>query len=137
MQHFLPADILLPKKDFEKWAVIACDQYTSEPAYWQAVAENVGSAPSALNIMLPEIFLEDESEKRIAKINQTMQEYLAGGVFNEYKDLSLIHIYRKKYALYDHKAVTGEDGGEELKVLQAHMEDIGYTLYSVRGDYKE
>ena len=44
---------------------------------------------------------------------------------------------RKKYALYDHKAVTGEDGGEELKVLQAHMEDIGYTLYSVRGDYKE
>lgn len=43
---------------------------------------------------------------------------------------------RKKYALYDHKAVTGEDGGEELKVLQAHMEDIGYTLYSVRGDYK-
>ena len=86
MQHFLPADILLPKKDFEKWAVIACDQYTSEPAYWQAVAENVGSAPSALNIMLPEIFLEDESEKRIAKINQTMQEYLAGGVFNEYKD---------------------------------------------------
>lgn len=44
---------------------------------------------------------------------------------------------RKKYSLYDHKAISGEDGGEELKVLQAHMEDIGYTLYSVRGDYKE
>lgn len=43
---------------------------------------------------------------------------------------------RKKYSLYDNKAITGEDGGEELRVLQEHMEDIGYTLYSVRGDYK-
>ena len=110
MQHFLPADILLPKKDFEKWAVIACDQYTSEPAYWQAVAENVGSAPSALNIMLPEIFLEDESEKRIAKINQTMQEYLAGGVFNEYKD-SMIYVERTQA---DGKVLHGVVGAINL-----------------------
>lgn len=110
MQHFLPADILLPKKDFEKWAVIACDQYTSEPAYWQAVAENVGSAPSALNIMLPEIFLEDESEKRIAKINQNMQEYLAGGVFNEYKD-SMIYVERTQA---DGKVLHGVVGAINL-----------------------
>ena len=110
MQHFLPADILLPKKDFEKWAVIACDQYTSEPAYWQSVAENVGSAPSALNIMLPEIFLEDESEKRIAKINQTMQEYLAGGVFNEYKD-SMIYVERTQA---DGKVLHGVVGAINL-----------------------
>ena len=110
MQHFLPADILLPKKNFEKWAVIACDQYTSEPAYWQAVAENVGSAPSALNIMLPEIFLEDESEKRIAKINQTMQEYLAGGVFNEYKD-SMIYVERTQA---DGKVLHGVVGAINL-----------------------
>lgn len=110
MQHFLPADILLPKKDFEKWAVIACDQYTSEPAYWQSVAENVGSAPSALNIMLPEIFLEDESEKRIAKINQNMQEYLAGGVFNEYKD-SMIYVERTQA---DGKVLHGVVGAINL-----------------------
>ena len=37
MKHFNPADILLPKKDFETWAVVACDQYTSEPDYWHDV----------------------------------------------------------------------------------------------------
>ena len=44
---FYPADILLPKdQDMTKWAVVACDQFTSEPEYWQAVEEKVGDAPS-------------------------------------------------------------------------------------------
>lgn len=93
MQHFLPADILLPKKDFEKWAVIACDQYTSEPDYWQAVEKTVGDAPSALNIMLPEIYLEDNPTARIAKINQTMQEYLTADIFDEFPQ-SMIYLER-------------------------------------------
>ena len=42
---------------------------------------------------------------------------------------------RKKYTLYDNKAISGEDGGEELQVLQKHMEEIGYTLYCAKGDY--
>ena len=49
-----PADILLPKKDFEKFAVIACDQYTSEPQYWQNAAAAREGAPSALDLILPE-----------------------------------------------------------------------------------
>ncbi len=93
MQNFLPADILLPKKDFEKWAVIACDQYTSEPDYWQAVEKTVGDAPSALNIMLPEIYLEDNPTARIAKINQTMQEYLTADIFDEFPQ-SMIYLER-------------------------------------------
>ena len=53
------ADILLPKNsDMSKWAVIACDQYTSEPEYWKKVEEIVGDAESTLKITLPEIYLE-------------------------------------------------------------------------------
>lgn len=91
---FMPADILLPKKDFEKWAVVACDQFTSEADYWKAVEENVGDAPSALRITLPEIYLEEgDTEKRIADINVTMEKYLEDGVFEEYKD-AMIYVER-------------------------------------------
>lgn len=53
-------EIMLPKEgtDYSKWAVVACDQYTSEPEYWKQVEEIVGDAPSTLRLMLPEIFLE-------------------------------------------------------------------------------
>ena len=52
-------EIMLPKEgtDYSKWAVVACDQYTSEPEYWEQVEEIVGDAPSTLRLMLPEIFL--------------------------------------------------------------------------------
>ena len=73
--YFLPANILLPKKDFEKWSVVACDQYTSEPEYWKAVENTVGDTPSALNIILPEVYLKPDNTERINKINQNMAEY--------------------------------------------------------------
>ena len=65
------ANILLPKdSDMEKWAVIACDQYTSEPEYWKKVEEIVGHNPSTLKTTLPEIYLEEEGvEERISNIN--------------------------------------------------------------------
>ena len=70
-------EILLPKSglDLTKWAVIACDQYTSEPAYWAKAAALVGDAPSTLNLIYPEVFLnEPETDKsaRIARIRETM-----------------------------------------------------------------
>lgn len=83
---FYPADILLPAKDFEKWAVVACDQYTSEPEYWHTVGETVGEAPSALRIILPEAYLGRDDEKYIEQINSTMARYLRSCVFKEYKD---------------------------------------------------
>lgn len=71
------ADILLPdlkKYDPRKWSVVACDQFTSEPEYWERAETIVGDAPSTLNMILPEVYLE-ESEKRISKINACMSQY--------------------------------------------------------------
>lgn len=90
---FTPADFLLPKKDYEKWAVIACDQYTSEPEYWQRVKENVGESPSALNCILPEVYLKEDNSGSVEKINKTMQEYLNGDVFTKVGD-SFIFVER-------------------------------------------
>lgn len=76
---FKPAEILLPdfnKISAEKWAVIACDQFTSEPEYWEAAKNAVKGSPSTLNMILPEVYL-GESETRIPKINATMNEYLS------------------------------------------------------------
>lgn len=83
---FGPADILLPKKtDLSKWSVVACDQYTSEPEYWEETAQIVGDAPSALKLILPEIYLErDDVSDRIDAIHQTMRQYLEDGIFEEY-----------------------------------------------------
>ncbi len=93
MSYFETADILLPKKDFEKWSVIACDQHTSEPEYWEDVKRIVGDSPSALNIMLPEAWLKDENEESIRKINEKMMEYLNGDVLDEYKN-AMIYVER-------------------------------------------
>ncbi|MBR6728375.1 MAG: DUF1015 domain-containing protein [Clostridia bacterium] len=75
--YFLPADILLP--DFAKtggtaWSVVACDQYTSEPEYWQEVESKVGAEPSTLRMILPEVFLE-ECEARVPQIRAAMEQY--------------------------------------------------------------
>ena len=75
---FTPANILLPdftKADPAKWAVVACDQFTSEPEYWEKAAQRVGDAPSTLNLILPEVYLS-ETERRVPKVNDTMQKYI-------------------------------------------------------------
>lgn len=92
-QPFLPADILLPKNGFEKWAVIACDQYTSEPQYWKSVADYAGDAPSALNLIFPEVYLSGDNSKKISEINENMKKYIEDGVFNEFKN-TFIYIKR-------------------------------------------
>ncbi len=79
-------DILLPKADIDlsKWAVIACDQFTSEPKYWQKVSDIVGDSPSTLNLIYPEVYLgEKDSEARIARIREHMHHYLELGLFEE------------------------------------------------------
>jgi hypothetical protein len=76
-------EIFLPRAgtDLEKWAVIACDQFTSEPEYWGKVRELVGDAPSTLNMVLPEIELEAPGkDERIRKIQQAMHQYLHSGL---------------------------------------------------------
>ena len=80
---FKKANILLPKNtEMEKWAVVACDQYTSEPEYWKEVENIVGDAPSTLKIILPEIYLEqDNVQERIANINKEMDHLLSTDFF--------------------------------------------------------
>ena len=83
---FRPADILLPKDcEYSKWSVVACDQYTSQPEYWQRVEEYVGRAPSTLRLILPESCLEGPNvETDIMEINNTMSRYLREGRFVEH-----------------------------------------------------
>lgn len=84
------ADILLPKPgtDLTKWAVIACDQFTSQPEYWQQVEDIVGSAPSTFRLTLPEVYLETPEEpRRIESTQQAMQAYLAKDLLTAYEGL--------------------------------------------------
>jgi len=79
---------MMPKEgtDLNKWAVIACDQFTSpNEDYWQKVEQYVGEAPSTLNLIFPEYYLADKAnmENRIAKIQETMKRYLAEGVMTD------------------------------------------------------
>lgn len=78
--------MLMPKEgtDLNKWSVIACDQYTSQPEYWQETERLVGEEPSTLRMILPEVYLggEDESS-RIEKIHQSMEQYQADGTLRE------------------------------------------------------
>ena len=104
--YFLTANILLPKGDFEKWAVVACDQYTSEPEYWKEVEKTVGNEPSALNLILPEVYLSADNSKRIEKINRTMTDYLENGVFREIEN-TFIYLEREVTGGKIRKGVVG------------------------------
>ena len=92
---FRPADILLPRDcDMSRWSVVACDQYTSQPEYWQRVADYVGRHPSTLRLILPESCLEGPGvEGDIMEINSTMTSYLRAGQFNTVPD-ALIYVER-------------------------------------------
>lgn len=86
MSRFYPADILLPdfkKVDGEKYAVVACDQFTSEPAVWDETERIVGDAPSTLRFILPELYLSERKE-RIPGIHAEMDKAQSDGLFTEY-----------------------------------------------------
>lgn len=83
--HYLSfATILLPRPgtDLSRYSVIACDQFTSQPDYWQKVRDYVGNTPSTLGMILPEIYLaQPDAKERIQRIHRTMERYQAEGVF--------------------------------------------------------
>ena len=95
MNAFLPADILMPKTDhMEKWAVIACDQFTSDAAYWDRVRKNAEGAVSTINLILPEAELGTEKEAaHTAEINATMKKYMDENVFTVYPN-SYVYVER-------------------------------------------
>ena len=77
-------EILLPKNlDVETWSVVACDQYTQDRDYWKNVENTANGKPSTLNIILPEVYLNDaDKEQRIKKIRSIMKEYIESGIFD-------------------------------------------------------
>lgn len=75
---FLPAHILLPSREIplEQWGCVACDQFTSDRSYWEKAAALVGDGPSALQIVLPEVYLTSaDLARRIDRIHKTMNQY--------------------------------------------------------------
>ena len=80
---FYPGDIYFPLvEEMEKWSVVACDQYTAQPDYWQRVEKRVGDAPSALRMIVPECYLgTPQEEERVAATAAAMRRYVEEGVF--------------------------------------------------------
>ena len=94
MSLFSFFDVLLPKPEYmEKWPVVACDQFTSQPEYWAGLDNAVGTAPSALRCILPEVELKNCTEDRYDTIRTTMRSYLESGVFNTYSN-SFVYVER-------------------------------------------
>lgn len=89
-------EILLPKNvDINTWSVIACDQYTQDKEYWKKAAEKTKGKPSTLNLILPEVYLNDEDKpERIKNIRSVMQSYIDSGVFDDPKKC-LVYLERK------------------------------------------
>ena len=105
---FRPADILLPRDcEYQKWSVVACDQYTSQPDYWQRVEEYVGSAPSALRLILPESCLDGPNvETDIMDVNNTMTRYLREDRFKALPG-ALIYVERRLDDLKVRRGLVG------------------------------
>ena len=118
MNVFKSADILLPNQvDLEKWAVIACDQFTSDPAYWQRVRKTAGDGPSTIHMILPEAELGTADEAAsVRAINGAMESYLAKAVFTTYPN-SYIYIER---TLVDGSVRPGLLGVVDLEAYDYH-----------------
>ncbi|MBQ4088101.1 MAG: DUF1015 domain-containing protein [Clostridia bacterium] len=122
---FMRADILLPKfaedeHKMSKWSVVACDQYTSEPEYWNAVSEITKGEKSTLYLTVPEIYLNDEDiEGRIENTNASMKAYMEEGVFCEHKNT---YIYVER---------TLKNGVKRLGIVgMVDLEEYDYTAGS-------
>ncbi len=89
-------EILLPKNlDVSTWSVVACDQYTQDREYWKNVEKTAAGKPSTLNIILPEVYLNDADKSiRIEKIRETMKNYIESGIFADAQE-EFIYVERK------------------------------------------
>ncbi len=113
-------EILLPNKhiDLSKWSVVACDQYTSQLDYWNKVQENTDNQPSTLNIIFPEVYLEDnDGDKRIKNINQTMVDYL--------NNKTLVPLNNPSFVLVDRK--TSQAPSRKGLVLSIDLEQYDFN----------
>ncbi len=119
---------MLPKRaPYETWAVIACDQFTSQPEYWENVRETVGDNPSTLNLILPEAYLgTDDEDKMAEKINYTMTRYIDEGEFETYED-SMIYVERTLLNGDIRKGLIGKADLEAYDYTKGAVSDIRAT----------
>jgi len=97
-------EILIPNNrlDFNKWAVVACDQFTSQPEYWKIVEKTIGQSPSTYHLILPEAYLGTEKEQsHSSKINSLMENYLNNNYFQMIDGM----IYIERF--FDHSSRKG------------------------------
>ena len=118
MNIFRSADILLPQNvDLAKWAVIACDQFTSDPEYWKRVRKTAGDGPSTIHMILPEAELGSADEAQlVGAINASMEHYLANDVFRCYHS-SYVYVER---TLADGSVRPGLLGMVDLEAYDYH-----------------
>ncbi|XMB72587.1 DUF1015 domain-containing protein [Mycoplasmatota bacterium WC30] len=92
MSFIVKPNILLPIKniDMKKWAVIACDQFTSEPEYWDKLKSIVDNVPSTYHLILPEAYLDSDMKHKVDKVNSNMQLYLTHNMFEEHEGFILV-----------------------------------------------
>ncbi len=121
MAVFNSFNILLPKEEFmPRWPVVACDQFTSQPEYWEELREKVGRSPSALDCILPEVELKGCTEERYELIRGNMKNYLESGVFNCFED-SFIYVER---SLHDGSVRSGLVGLIDLEDYDFHADAV-------------
>ena len=98
MKALRPAKILLPKTDdYTSWACIACDQFTSEKEYWTTLENQVKGKRTTLDLVLPEIYLDERTDERIEKINANILKYDTDGVFDELKEGFILTVRSTPY----------------------------------------
>ena len=119
MNVFTSTDILIPQNvKMEQWSVIACDQFTSDPAYWQRVRKSAGEGPSTIHLILPEAELGSSSEGETVKaINAAMERYLKEDVFKIYPNA---YVYVER-TLADGSVRPGLLGAVDLECYDYHV----------------
>ena len=131
MSVFASADILLPKTEsMEAWAVIACDQFTSQPEYWERVRTLAKDKPSTVHLILPEAELESGGEERIREINDTMKKYVSEGMFAEHQN-SYIYVERTLQNGTIRKGIVGAVDLEEYDYSHDSVSNIRATEKTV------
>ena len=127
---FHAADILLPRQvSMKKWACVACDQFSSQPQYWDRVTEFVGDAPSTLHMIFPEAFLrQGRGEDRLGSIHEVMDRYLAENLFQTYRR-SFLYLER---TMLDGSKRRGLVGQVDLEEYDFHP-DSGAKIRATEG----
>ena len=141
MNAFLPADILMPKTDhMEKWAVIACDQFTSDRDYWQKAEAVAAGSPSTLNMILPEVYLEEDDVDAGSLVNiesdpQTQEIVIDGALLHPAKgNADVLAVTNDFMGDFTMKFTLKSDLGELAQLpVSVFLDNIHKMTVSVQG----